>query len=301
MKQLFEYLNNLLTNVADPALNNYLGNISAESITLLFLFLFSGWVFCPFLALLAKIAELSRQKTLYNNLARQFTQAGLVASLPTLLAVLILCGIYSYISDWHNLLYKGTISFAPTPEFALHLSAAAFVSLLLLQSFTLFLWKKQRKNHPIQFLLLAFNALAAFFAVFLLGYAIFIPKVTTLSAMVLTSILLASSALAVVWSGCWFLIRRNKDDFGRDYYNFALRCCVCIALSLGLPCSIILIIQASNSALTLAGAVIQVVCCILWFCMARSAAPLQHKAALWVSLPIWAVSLIVILLPVLLP
>jgi hypothetical protein len=313
MKQLFEYLNHILFTDA----------ISAESITLLFLLLFSECIFCPVLALFAKIMEIFKNKALYNHLARQFTQAGLVAALPILLTIFILCGLYSYIADWHNLIYSGVISFNLTSELALHLAAATFVSLLLLQGSSLFFWKKQRKHTTVQFLLLAATSLTALSTVFFALYAVFMPTESEFSAVVsilaslpggyVTGILLSSFCLASAWAGCWLLIRRSSDDFGRDYYNFAVRCCAWAAFSLALACVISVITQtilmeqsfAANktdiSALILAVVVIQIVCCGLWFFTARSIAPLRHKAALLFCLPVYAVSLVILLLSVLVP
>jgi hypothetical protein len=307
MKELFEYLNivlaNALASLTDVFVTDGAGNISAEALALLFLLLFSGWIFCPFLALLAKTAAAARKKNLYNHFARQLTQAGLLAALPTLLAGLMLCIIYVRIADSPDLVYRGTLSLKLTPELALHLSAAAFVLLLPLQGLALFFWPKQHRNRLPAFLPLAFSALAAGAAALLFVYAFFTPgenadTVTSASLPYgyMTTLFSACFTLAVSWSGCWLLTWRNKNNFGRDYYTFALRRCAWAAFSLGLICAAALIAQTTNLTLTLAVAAVQIVCCALWFFAARSATPLRHKSSFWFCLPAWAAATAVIFL-----
>ncbi|MDR1241675.1 MAG: hypothetical protein LBM00_02665 [Deltaproteobacteria bacterium] len=310
MKQLFEYLNTIQAGILGPDMHGSLGNIPAESFTLLFLSLFSAWIFCPLLALLAKTAEITRKKTLYNNFARQTAQAGLIAALPTVLAVSVLCVIYGYISGWHNFMSDWDNVFNLTPEFALRLSIAAFAAFLLLQSFILLFWQKQRKKHLAQFLTLAAAASAACLAPLSALYALsgsdepaagkIAIKLASLPYGQSVSILFACIALAASWIGFWILIRRNKNDFGRDYYNFALRRCAWTAFIPALICAVALILHTSGSPLAPAVFALQALCCVLWFRAARSAAPLRHKAAFWLCPPAWAVSLAVVLLPVVL-
>jgi hypothetical protein len=309
MKQLFEYLNtvlaNALTGLTGIAAPDGAGRLSAEVLALLFLLLFSGWLFCPLLALTAKAAETIRKKNLYNHFAKQLTQAGLIAALPTLLAGLVLCGIYGCIADLRDLAYRGTLSFDLTPELARHLSAAAFVLLLPLQGLILLFWPKPRKNRLTAFLLLAFSALVAITATLLFIYSFFTPgespdKMPVISAFLpysyLTALISACAALAVNWSGVWLLTKRNKNDFGRDYYAFALRRCAWAAFSLGLICTGVSITQTINPVLTLAVAAVQVVCCVLWFSAASAAVPLRHKYSFWFCLPAWAAATAVIFL-----
>jgi hypothetical protein len=310
MTQLFEYLNTIQAGILGPDMHGSLGNIPAESFTLLFLSLFSAWIFCPLLALLAKAAEITRKKILYNNFARQAAQAGLVAALPTVLAVSVLCGIYSYIAGWHTFVSGWDKVFNLTPELALRLSIAAFAAFLLLQSFSLFFWQKQRKKHLAQFLALAAAACAACLALFSALYALsgsgeqvagkMAIKPASLAYGHSASILFACIALAASWIGFWILIRRNKNDFGRDYYNFALRRCAWAAFIPALICAVVLILYTNGSPLAPAVFALQALCCVLWFRAARSAAPLRHKAAFRLCPPAWAVSLAVVLLPVLL-
>jgi hypothetical protein len=307
MKELFEYLNTVLTDalagLRDAAAPDGAGNISAEALALLFLLLFSGWMFCPFLALLAKAAEAIRKKNLYNHFAKQLTQAGLIAALPTLLAGLALCVIYVRIADSPDFIYRGPLSLNLTPELARHLSAAAFVLLFPLHGLALVFRPKQRRSRLPAFLPLAFSALAAGAAALLFFYAFLTPGENADAAIsaslphgYMATLFPACFTLAVSWSAFWLLAGRNKNNFGRDYYTFALRRCAWAAFGLGLLCVAALIARTMNQTLTLAVAAVQVVCCALWFFAARSATPLRHKSSFRFCLPAWAAATAVIFL-----
>lgn len=55
------------------------------------------------------------------------------------------------------------------------------------------------------------------------GPAFLLPPGNSLFWRLLAEGLTLSLALAGVFTGAWLVWRRNKDDFGRDYYNFTLR------------------------------------------------------------------------------
>jgi hypothetical protein len=309
MKQLFEYLNavlvNAFTRVTGTAAPDGAGNLPAEILALLFLLLASGWIFCPFLALLAKAAAAIRKKNLYNHFARQLTQAGLLAALPALPAGLVLCGIYGCTADLRDLVTEGTLSLNLTPKLARHLSGAAFLLLLPLQGLTLLFWPRQRKPRSPAVALLALSALAAGAAALLFIYAFLAPAEhagempatsAALSYGYMIALFFACFTLAASWSGFWLLTGRNKNDFGRDYYTFALRRCAWAAFSPGLICVAALFTQTMNRTLTLAAAALQVVCCVLWFFAARSATPLRHKSSFRFCLPAWAAAASIIFL-----
>ncbi|EHJ49282.1 hypothetical protein DFW101_3283 [Solidesulfovibrio carbinoliphilus subsp. oakridgensis] len=55
------------------------------------------------------------------------------------------------------------------------------------------------------------------------GPAFLLPPADSLFWRLLAEGLLLSLGLAGVFTGAWLVWRRDKDDFGRDYYNFTMR------------------------------------------------------------------------------
>ena len=108
-----------------------------------------------------------------------------------------------------------------------------------------------------------------------------------LSTMYALLILSAAAALS-----CTYLVmRRNKDDFGRDYYNFSLKVAARWAtlpmigflgcqgwLFVRLPESFKTLVVETPLAYVWAGAVaIGAICALLWVLLARSESPLRLK------------------------
>ncbi len=96
--------------------------------------------------------------------------------------------------------------------------------------------------------------------------------------------------------------RRAKDDFGRDYYAFALRACAktaslsaLIAAVLGGIAAILTVADFPGSAAPreaglppyvlwiAAGVLLCLIAAGLWFAVRRSATPLRHKVSLWLT------------------
>ncbi len=98
-------------------------------------------------------------------------------------------------------------------------------------------------------------------------------------------------ALAGALCLLWLLARRNRADFGRDYYTFAMRAMSRQALiftlvSSGLAGWLVLRMQESalsplgqawEPALLLPAFGLPLVCCLLWFLVIRSQTPMRHK------------------------
>lgn len=291
----------------------------------LIIFLMSGWAFCPLLALWARLAEASSRRVFYNNLARQICQAALAAAVPSLLGLGALAAFQ---------LTKASAA-APAADISALPGLCLFALFFVLQLLALFSWKKLRQAAPVQLLLLLLTALAALgAAALILGslvswpgragldlaqeaarYSLFNVDYSAAWAFA-GSLTLIGLTLAALWSACWLFFRRNRDDFGRDYYNFAVGRSSSLAFAAGV---VSLLAYAALLGLLYAGyfsiiptglpeatsmlekvfpyaplAVIalHVVCCGLWFLAARAAAPLRHKAALWLSLPLWAGALL---------
>lgn len=100
--------------------------------------------------------------------------------------------------------------------------------------------------------------------------------------------------------GCvWLLLRRKKDDFGRDHYNTVLPWCAAWARNAwGIVWLLLLAASSLEIYPLLRGGTLEttdavtagirvllwLIPVLLWFMAARSATPLRHKAGLTVSL-----------------
>jgi len=62
----------------------------------------------------------------------------------------------------------------------------------------------------------------------------FLPAGPTVFWRILAECLVLSLHLAGVFTGAWLVWRRNKDDFGRDYYNFTMRLSAAAGFAFGL-------------------------------------------------------------------
>jgi len=96
----------------------------------------------------------------------------------------------------------------------------------------------------------------------------------------------------------WLVLRRNRDDWGRDYYAYATRACSrwaawCILGSVAgfgalvwLTWPVMSQSPYSQPFLLLAGAgaVLALLACLCWMLIARSAAPMRHKPAMFLAL-----------------
>ncbi|MDL2306513.1 hypothetical protein LJC48_00585 [Desulfovibrio sp. OttesenSCG-928-C06] len=189
---------------------------------------------------------------------------------------------------------------------------------MVLQVLHLILWKVLRKTAFVQLLLLL-AVIAANFSVMVLFLQNYRPDsmsaimagtwfAKALQGLVFPLLLqgsgsfAASAALAGSLSVCWLLLRRNADDFGRDYYNFAVSRCsgitmifavislLLIGTDTGIAIYQLELFSFNILAFPLAVLALQIVSCIVWFLAFRSKAPLRQKAGLWICLPLWALS-----------
>ncbi len=101
--------------------------------------------------------------------------------------------------------------------------------------------------------------------------------------------------LALAYAGCagllFLLLRRNRDNFGRDYYAFSMRMAARVAGIAGMTALILeatglmalepamrtLVTTSESGLLWIASAVLLLVCSGLWLAVARSGAPLRLK------------------------
>lgn len=105
--------------------------------------------------------------------------------------------------------------------------------------------------------------------------------------------LACAGALALIW----LVLRRRRDDYGRDYYVYAARACARWAAWTALGCAAaygamaglvwtpmtgtqyaepFMVFSGAGAGLTLLG-------CLCWLFIARSAAPMRHKPAMFLG------------------
>ncbi len=198
-------------------------NIFDGLVTALALMLLSCSFGVPALALLSELTGIVRHKVFMDKFARQTARLGLLFIYSVLLGAAGAWGISFYYLENSGVWIK----YEHFWEFSL------FVCLLaaILFSMYYFFWDRTKKVKSIHLFmgLLAVLSMKIFLA--LLFWAVYrelmiipdlIPGTDSIFPPILAQIFIISlsgaSALALVY----LLVRRNRDDFGRDYYRFAL-------------------------------------------------------------------------------
>ncbi|MDL2207409.1 hypothetical protein LJC09_02155 [Desulfovibrio sp. OttesenSCG-928-F20] len=114
-----------------------------------------------------------------------------------------------------------------------------------------------------------------------------IPHQWFMLAFLILTGLVAGFSLAQLW----VFIRRNKTDYGRDYYSFALRYCARGAIFFCLAATALGAFifhrlytatpgefrQPADLGVLVVAYALPLVCCLLWFLMIKSDTPLRHK------------------------
>jgi MFS family permease len=261
----------------------------------------------PAIAVLGEISAKTRKKVFFDKYGQQTAAMGLILTV----AMILICGaslglaMVKFPDLYVEYITPGT------PFFNGLAAIAVFVIAGLLYFST---WKKLRTAKAAH---MALGLVATFGAI--IGLAIIVPAKlalnfslteTTGDALTNTAImaqpmsamyaLLALSAAAAM-SLSYLIIRRNKDDFGRDYYNFALRMAARWALLpmigfLGcqgwlysrFPTDIQTLILGTPLAYVWTALVcIGAVCCFIWLFLGRSESPLRLKGLAFLTLALF--------------
>ena len=261
----------------------------------------------PAIAVLGEISAKTRKKVFFDKYGQQTAAMGLILTV----AMILICGaslglaMVKFPDLYAEYITPGT------PFFNGLAAIAVFVVAGLLYFST---WKKLRTAKAAH---MALGLVATFGAI--IGLAIIVPAKlalnfslteTTGDALTNTAImaqpmsamyaLLALSAAAAM-SLSYLIIRRNKDDFGRDYYNFALRMAARWALLpmigfLGcqgwlysrFPTNIQTLILGTPLAYVWTALVcIGAVCCFIWLFLGRSESPLRLKGLAFLTLALF--------------
>ena len=256
----------------------------------------------PLVALLGEIAANTKKRVFYDKYGQQTAAMGLSLLIVTI-AVYVVGGFLAV-----NRRPQLMDSFHPmTPESMIAMGAlATFVLFAAVQALT---WKKLRTSKGLHISIGVVAALAS-----AIWIALTIPAKLQLSlpgaqtanlamaeslALPLTVMhvfLLVSAAAGL--SLAFLVLRRNKDDFGRDYYTFSLNLAArwaAISMIAALLCHGWLLAVLPDAARTLTmntpllfvwigAAALALTCIGVWAALARSKAPLQLKGLAFAAL-----------------
>ena len=257
----------------------------------------------PAIAVLAEISAKTRNKVFFDKYGQQTAALGLILIAAVILIYLATLGlalarfphlIQAYLTPGSPF-YKGAIAFA------------VFAVSGLTYCLT---WKKLHNAKGVHMALGGVATLAS-----LMGLAIVIPAklafnlsqgtpaaeaaanaallALPMSAMYALLVLSAAAALSLAY----LVLRRNRDDFGRDYYNFALRLAARWALLpmigfLGcqgwlfarLPENLKVIVLGTPLAYVWAGlTMLGAISAFIWILLGRSESPLRLKGLVFLS------------------
>ncbi len=177
----------------------------------------------PALAFLSEISGILRQRVFMDKFARQTARLGLLFIYSILLAV---AGAWAII-----ILYlKNPGSWI---EYDIFWDFSLYLCLLSAGLFSLyyFLWDRLKKIKSFHLALGALAVLSMKTFLALLFWAVYrelmvipevIPELDSIFLPILAQIFIISLSGAAALTLAYLLLRRNRDDFGRDYYRFAL-------------------------------------------------------------------------------
>lgn len=266
-----------------------------------------------FLSSTAKIIAISRRRSAFDKCSRQLALLGLI------LGWLLLAGsrLWLYYNQPGIAASGGA---GETQNFIMEISWLLLSMGVLLSSIFYSLWHVL-KNMPILHATLGMisavqNCVALMVILFLFtvrGYAtadaqaqnaLALPDIfpAALDAPIWSALCYSLPlilAMPGAWGSCWLLLRRRKDDFGRDYYNNMISwCCgwarnAWVVLWLWLLASTGLdvwrqmqqqIFNAQDAMLDNARILVWLLPPLLWTAVRRSKPPLRNSFMLWIAL-----------------
>jgi len=247
----------------------------------------------PVVAVLGEIAAKTKKRVFYDKYGQQTASMG--ALLLLVLLLVEAAGIATIYVKYPQYVQQFTEQIS---NFMLPLAAGG--AFLVLGLPYLLLWKKMRNAKGLH---IALGMLASMAAIAMVALVIPAKLSFTLNgsapnpeigAIVLPMSIMYATMIIVSAAGlscAWLVLRRNKDDFGRDYYNFSLpqaaRWSVIPMIGfLGcqgwlfavLPETMkTMVIGTPLSIVWAIGVGLALICAIIWLLVARSEAPLQIK------------------------
>lgn len=249
----------------------------------------------PVVALLGEMTAKTKKRVFYDKYGQQVGRMGLILIIILLVVDAVAIGIgFTRFPKLYEQIFV-----ADSPLIPAGIALAAFIVLAIPYFAT---WKAMRNAKGGHMAIGMLAALASLVAVVLaipekLKLGIAPDAVQPLADAAAIAIpMTASYVMGIVsaaagLSCAYLVIRRNKDDFGRDYYNFSLKLAARWALTpmIGfLACQGWLFAVLPESFKTMvmgtplgivwaAGAGIGLLCSILWFVVARNDTPLRMK------------------------
>lgn len=251
----------------------------------------------PIIAVLGELAAKTKGRVFYDKYGQQTASMGLIL-------LLILLAIYGAAIGLALVKFPDFFQKLLAPPQPILNAFSAFGIFAILGLFYFLSWGKTSKTKGIHIVLGMGSAIAAVVCVtiavpakFVIGLSIgtaTAQEAATAAAMTaplatMYAVLIISAAAAL--SCAYLVIRRNKDDFGRDYYGFSLRLAARWAalpmigflacqgwLFAVLPENIkIMVLGTPLGLVWIAVAVLGTICVAIWIVIARSTAPLQLK------------------------
>lgn len=210
-----------------------------------FLLLLLGSAGLPFMALMGQNLAVARRRSFYDKCGRQMAQLTAIIA-PLALLMLVLAVVRSVQMD--PTLLDSPLFLPLIALGALMLSSSIFSIIYALA------WKrlaKIRLLHQLFGLAAGLGMLKAVYVAFCIARAMFIaghplpatgtpvelfralllPASPVLMLPCLATALCAGIAVTGIFAMTWLILRRNADDFGRDYYNFTMPWCAVWASS----------------------------------------------------------------------
>lgn len=261
----------------------------------------------PLVAVATEIGYGIRKKAFLDKCAMQISQSALVNAIFILFA--FAAGAWMIISQTQPELLEPP--FSPQPAI---IASPIFAALLLLLLYT-GTWQALKKVRPLHILfglLAALLFLGSLFLGCLLAANIQQPMLFTFlwsDPLVLLQTLLADFlttppmwamvgylfctgvVFGMALAQIWLILRRQRADFGRDYYAFAMQYCARIALmftvfSTALVGGVYWLLRQStppelsqphDPGILLIAAGLPLCCCLLWLVIVKSSTPMRHK------------------------
>ncbi len=269
----------------------------------------------PLIAVLLELTGKAKKKVFYDKLAQQIASMSLILFFLFLIAT---AGTIAYAANS----WKWTLDWLKNPASPM---MAVYASLALTAIFLIaykYSWKKLKKNKPVHILLgilavlggmtfihtstmtmkLIFSLVGttpqpAVPQMSMLDHLLVVPDPTVMALAGLYLIMALTFSGAA--GGLYLVLRRNKDNFGRDYYKFSLPVIAKWALfpmliqiaSIGWllslftsPPSLETLSRNTGMVVTVGGAgMLALICCAIWTVTWKSPTPMRHKIGLGIA------------------
>ncbi|WP_421902788.1 hypothetical protein [Maridesulfovibrio sp.] len=265
----------------------------------------------PIMAVILEITAKARKKIFYDKLAQQVTALTLVMYLLFTICLGSAAAFFSRQMPW----LKDWFINPASPVMMFYITLGIALAGLIPYKYS---WKKLKKSKPLHIMLGTVGALGGIASIH--AATVIMQKFFTLqmenphpavpaipfythfqqlpgkAGLCLAGIyLIMAIAFAATASGLYLVLRRNKDDFGRDYYKFTLPVVARWALfpsllQLAASGSVVYYICGPNItslyqnlpvALSFgASLLLTMICCAIWIVTWRSETPMRHKIGL---------------------